>query len=168
MHGLIAAIATRQQRVAELVLGQTFSAAALERVFRALTPRVLRRVAVELVLPVRTLLLAVANAGPRDAPATLRAFEGLLGTLGSILGVGAKRALLVRAIAAVRPSVAHKEPADAYSAGSALEGPLRAARVVRRATPWHVHVIRLGTVTPAAIADAVGVRHLALSVQFAL
>lgn len=102
-------------------------------------------VAARLVLAVRTVLLAVADRRPRHADVAHVAPERLSRTLGVAPLVPAS---FVRAVAAVRPSVAHEEPADALAGASALEGAGRASGVSRGAAALVPSVA-------AAVADTV-------------
>lgn len=134
MGRLVAAIAARDNRIAKLILGQAFAAATLECIFWTAAIEISRDVAMRFILAVRTLPLAVANAGPRDAFSTLATLEGLIWALllAAILIVLIEGAFLVGAIAAIRPAVAHEEPANAHSRGPALERPFGATCRIRR------------------------------------
>lgn len=152
MRWLIAAVATRNYRITVLVLGQALATATLERSLR--TPARARRITAHLILGARTLDLAIANARPRNAPSALVALERLLGTLYLLAHV--VRALLVRAVAAVRSSVAHEEPADANATRSTLE---RAGGAAGRAgTTTARRIFRLVGTVASVLRIAIAVR----------
>ena len=102
-------------------------------------------VAARLVLAVRTVLLPVADRRPWHADVADVAPERLSRTLDVAPLVPAS---FVRAVAAVRPPVAHEEPADALAAVSALEGAGRASGVLRGAAA-------LVPLSVAAVADTI-------------
>lgn len=77
----ITAIATGDYRIAEFVLWETLPTSALEGVVWTATRFDCCGIATDLILSMRTLSLSIADPSPGDAPPTLGAFEGLLGTL---------------------------------------------------------------------------------------
>lgn len=161
MSRFIAAVTTRDNRIAELVFREAFPTATLEGILR--TPAEIPwRLALQLILTVRTLSLAIADSRPRNASATLLALEGLFRALGTIEFGIVERAFLIGTIAAVWPAVTHKEPADADATRATLEGTLCTARVVRGTG---LILRMLCTIASAVIAKTTRICQLALLVH---
>lgn len=98
MRRLVASIAARDDRVAELVLGQAFAGSAWERVGR--TSSRLSEIALLFVFTIGTLPLAIAQRRLRDAFSASMALEWLRRTLSGRVGafLHRERAFLVGSV----------------------------------------------------------------------